>query len=76
MIVFAVSLDGKGLPEYPNPQPDNGIAARLSATSVPALYLTAPSRREIRPVGFGLMAFNELIERIAMLAGQARDDSF
>ena len=76
MLVFPVSLDGKGLPEYPSPQPDNGIAARLSASSVPALYLTAPSRREIRPVGFGVMALNDLIERIAMLAGQPREDPF
>ena len=68
MLVFPVSLDGKGLPEYPNPQPDNGIAARLNASVVPALYLTAPSKREIRPVGFGVMALNDLIERIASLA--------
>jgi len=68
MTVFAVSLDGRGLPEYPNPQPDNGIAARLNASIVPALYLTAPSRREIQPVGFGVMALTDLIERIATLA--------
>lgn len=68
MLVFPVSLDGKGLPEYPNPQPDNGTAARLNATVVPALYLTAPSKREIRPVGFGVMALSDLIERIATLA--------
>lgn len=68
MLVFPVSLDGKGLPEYPNPQPDNGTAARLNASVVPALYLTAPSKREIRPVGFGLMALSDLIERVAALA--------
>ena len=68
MLVFPVSLDGRGLPEYPNPQPDNGTAARLNASVVPALYLTAPSKREIRPVGFGLMALTDLIERIAALA--------
>ena len=68
MLVFPVSLDGKGLPEYPNPQPDNGTAARLNATVVPALYLTAPSKREIQPVGFGVMALSDLIERIAALA--------
>jgi len=72
--VFAVSLDGKGLPEYPNPQSDNGIAARLNATTVPALYLTAPSKRDIRPVGFGVMALTELVERIAALAQERRDN--
>jgi conjugal transfer pilus assembly protein TraF len=69
--VFAVSLDGKGLPEYPDPQPDNGIAARLGSGAVPALYLTAPARREIQPVGFGLMAHTDLVERIAALAARA-----
>jgi conjugal transfer pilus assembly protein TraF len=68
MLVFPVSLDGGGLPEYPNPQLDNGVAARLNASVVPALYLTAPSRREIRPVGFGVMALSDLMERIAALA--------
>lgn len=68
MLVFPVSLDGRGLPEYPNPQPDNGTAARLNASVVPALYLTAPSKHEIRPVGFGLMALTDLIERISALA--------
>jgi len=68
MLVFPVSLDGKGLPEYPEPHPDNGTAARLNASVVPALYLTAPARREIRPVGFGLMALGDLVERVAVLA--------
>ena len=73
MTVFPVSLDGGGLPEYPNPQLDNGIAARLNASVVPALYLTAPSKREIRPVGFGVMAMTELLERIATLAQGPRE---
>ena len=68
MTVLAVSLDGAALPEYPNAQPDNGIAARLNPSAVPALYLTAPATREIQPVGFGLMSLSELIERIATLA--------
>ena len=68
MTVLAVSLDGAALPEYPHAQPDNGIAARLNPSAVPALYLTAPTTREIQPVGFGLMSLSELIERIATLA--------
>ena len=68
MTVLAVSLDGAALPEYPNAQPDNGIAARLNPSAVPALYLTAPATRQIQPIGFGLMSLSELIERIATLA--------
>ena len=74
MMVFPVSLDGRGLPEYPNPQLDNGVATRLNASVVPALYLTAPSKRQIRPVGFGVMALTELVERIAALAQDPRED--
>lgn len=73
MLVFAVSLDGKGLPDYPNPQTDNGIATRLNASVVPALYLTTPSTREIQPVGFGVMALTDLIERVAALGQDRRD---
>ena len=61
-------MDGGTLPEYPNARSDNGIAARLDAKAVPALYLTAPATREIRPVGFGVMSMTDLVERIATLA--------
>ena len=74
MTVFPVSLDGGSLPEYPDARPDNGLAARLDARVVPALYLTAPATREIRPVGFGVMALSELVERIATLASASPAD--
>ena len=68
MTVFAVSLDGRAIAEYPNALPDNGMAARLNTSVVPALYLTQPAHREIRPIGFGMMALNELVDRIAVIA--------
>jgi conjugal transfer pilus assembly protein TraF len=71
LAVLAVSLDGGTLPDYPDARPDNGIAARLNARTVPALYLTQPSRREFRPVGFGMMSDTDLLERIAALAREA-----
>jgi conjugal transfer pilus assembly protein TraF len=71
LTVLAVSLDGGSLPEYPDARPDNGMAARLNARAVPALYLTRPSRREFRPVGFGLMSDTDLLERIAALARES-----
>lgn len=71
MTVLAISLDGGTLPEYPHARPDNGIAARLDASTVPALYLTHPVRREIRAVGHGLMTDAELLERIAAIGRDA-----
>jgi conjugal transfer pilus assembly protein TraF len=68
LTVLAVSLNGGTLPEYPDARPDNGIAARLNARAVPALYLTQPRQREVRTVGFGLMSDTELLERLAALA--------
>ncbi len=65
MTVFAVSLDGGALPDFPDARPDNGIAARLATRSVPALFLSQPGRREIRPVGYGLMSDTELLQRVA-----------
>ena len=75
MTVLAISLDGGTLPDYPDARPDNGMAARLNATAVPALYLTAPARREIRPVGFGLMSMSDLLERVAALARDGTEGS-
>lgn len=69
--VLAISMDGRAIPEYPTARPDNGMAARLNATAVPALYLTAPATREIRPVGFGVMSMTDLVERIAAIAQDA-----
>ena len=69
--VLAISMDGRAITEYPNARPDNGMAARLNATAVPALYLTAPSTRQIVPVGFGVMSMTDLVERIAALAQDA-----
>ncbi|MES2353136.1 MAG: conjugal transfer protein TraF [Pseudomonadota bacterium] len=65
--VFPISLDGRGLPEFPVSVTDNGIAARLNVTTVPALYLATPLAKEIQPIGFGVMAESEIAERIHVL---------
>jgi conjugal transfer pilus assembly protein TraF len=68
LTVLPISLDGGTLPEFPDARPDNGLAARLDARTVPALYLTEPRSRSFFPVGFGLMSDAELLERLATLA--------
>lgn len=73
--VYAVSMDGGGLPDYPRPQRDNGIAARLVAElgippeefQVPFTVLAQPGTREILPVGFGVMTASDMVERIDMV---------
>lgn len=64
LTVFPVSLDGGKLPEYPSATMDNGIATKLEVRVVPAVFLAAPGSGEITPIGYGVMAEEELAERI------------
>ena len=48
--VFAISLDGGTLPEFPRARVDNGIAATLNITQVPALFLASPRTNIITPL--------------------------
>ncbi len=76
MQVFPVSLDGGGLPEYPAPAADNGIATRLQVASVPALYLATPSLNQIQPIGFGVMSDGEIAHRIHVLTRMKAEERF
>jgi conjugal transfer pilus assembly protein TraF len=72
--IFAVSLDGGMLPDFPNAMRDNGLAAAVAdAIGVPmqhfvtpAIVLARPSTREVVPVGFGALNMDEIVDRIAM----------
>lgn len=66
--VIPVSLDGQGLPEYPYPKPDNGIATKLKIEIVPAVIAVAPKTGEIVPVSYGLVSVEELAHRINLIA--------
>lgn len=65
--VTPVSVDGIGLPEYPNPLPDNGIVARLGITQVPTLVLANPREKKLIPIGSGVISISDIIERIYIL---------
>lgn len=70
--VLPISLDGVGLPEYPDARPDNGMVARVikdmkippGEFRTPFTALVRPAMRELMPIGFGLMSGTELVERI------------
>ena len=67
--VLAVSLTGDALDGWPEAVADNGRAARLgiAGAPVPALVLFDTATKRVQPVGFGVMAEDEMAERIYAL---------
>ncbi len=67
--VLAVSLTGAALEGWPEAVADNGRAARLGLGNapVPALVLFDTATKRVLPVGFGVMAEDEMAERIFAL---------
>ena len=65
--IFPVSLDGQGLPEYPRPVRDNGMADKIGVHMVPTIYLAIPHENFLKPIGAGLMTLNDLRERVLVL---------
>lgn len=76
MSVFPVSLDGNGLPEYPNPKKDNGLASMLGVTQVPMMVLGNVKDRRMVPIGSGVVAIEDLIERIYVLTQTKPGDTY
>jgi conjugal transfer pilus assembly protein TraF len=68
MRVFAVSLDGQPLPDYPDAQADNGIAEVLKVAAVPAVFIADPAAGTITPIGYGAMSEEQLFERLDLVA--------
>lgn len=65
--VFPVSADGGTLPEYPNPQRDNGLIQKLGLTQVPMLVLGNIKDRRLIPLASGVISAQDVIERIYVL---------
>ncbi len=67
--VLAVSLTGAALEGWPEAVADRGRAARLGLGNapVPALVLFDTKTRRVLPVGFGVLAEDEMAERIFAL---------
>ena len=67
--VLAVSLTGAPLEGWPEAVADNGRAARLGLGNapVPALVLFDTQTKRVVPVGFGVMAEDQMAERIYAL---------
>jgi conjugal transfer pilus assembly protein TraF len=63
--IVPISVDGGGLPIFPQYRRDNGISRTLQVTQVPAVFLAEPFSGTITPIGFGVLSESQLVERIA-----------
>ena len=66
--VVAISVDGGGLPHFPQYRRDNGVAKSLQVNQVPAVFLAEPLTGKITPLGFGVLSEAQLLERIGTIA--------
>lgn len=69
--VLAISLDGSVMEEWPEAKPDNGISMVVSGGRgidiVPTLYLVSRATRQAIALGSGVLALDEIIERMYLL---------
>lgn len=71
--VVPISIDGGGIPGFPDPRRDNGIASTLHVTQVPAVFLAQPFTGKITPIGFGVLSESQLLERISIISTPASE---
>ena len=76
--VLAVSRTGETLEGWPGAVPDNGRAARLGLGNapIPALSLFDTVTKTVLPVGFGVMAEDEMADRIFALTELEQGNDF
>lgn len=69
--VMAISLDGSGIAGFPDARPDNGISMLVSdgkgIEAVPALYLVHKDTKSSIPIGFGVLAVDQILNRVRVL---------
>ncbi|WP_459203447.1 conjugal transfer protein TraF (plasmid) [Ralstonia pseudosolanacearum] len=74
--VLGVSVDGMGLPEFPNPRDGRAEAAAWGVERVPAVFIGSKQTGDRAPIGFGMMALSEILNRIFVLTGTKPGDNF
>ena len=76
--VLAVSMTGEALEGWPEAVPDNGRAAELGlqGAPVPAVVLFDTETGQVLPVSFGVVAEDQLAERIYVLTALEVGDDF
>jgi len=76
LTVIPVTLDGGGLPQYPNPRTDNGLAAKLGFSQVPMMVLGNIHDQRLMTIGSGVISSQEMIDRIYVLTATRPGESY
>lgn len=69
--VVAATLDGAGLPEYPQYRDGRNLGDKWGVTAVPALFIADKNTLEHAPVGYGVMSLEQIIARMYQLTNVA-----
>jgi conjugal transfer pilus assembly protein TraF len=72
-VVLPISMDAKGLPEYPNPRYSPALLQKLQPQAVPAVYMLNPKENKVSTVGFGLTDTDTLGDKI--IAAMSRNNA-
>ena len=78
--VLAVSVDGGPIKEFPNAKVDNGISRVVTqgrgVQTVPAMFLVSRDQKQVVPLGSGVLAMDEIVERARVLTTTQVGQSF
>ncbi len=74
--VLAVSVDGGSLPDFPQPRDGRMQATAWGVQRVPALFIGSKRTGDRAPIGFGMMAQSEIVNRIFVLTGTRAGENF
>jgi conjugal transfer pilus assembly protein TraF len=74
--VLGVTVNGDALPEFPTPADGHAQAQRWGVSRVPALFIGSKQTGDHAPIGFGMMALSEIMNRIFVLTGTKPGENF
>lgn len=74
--VLGVSVDGGGLPDFPQPADGRQVAEAWGIDRVPALFIGSKKNGDHAPVGYGIMSLTEIVERLFVLTGTTPGETF
>ncbi|WP_175709104.1 conjugal transfer protein TraF [Burkholderia ambifaria] len=74
--VLGVSVDGRGIEEFPHPADGRAQAVAWGVERVPALFIGSKQTGDHAAIGFGAMSVSEIINRLFVLTGTQPGQTF